>query len=56
MDGFKSRLDLAEGRINEMEERAEEIFQNSYGETKKKRKIMKVKVKGITCKDQPRIS
>lgn len=37
MDGFKSRLDLAEGRINEMEERSEEIFQNSYGETKQKK-------------------
>lgn len=54
MDEFKSRLDLAEGRINEMEEKSKEILQNTQGEIK--RKIMKVNVEVITCKDQPRIS
>lgn len=29
MDEFKSRLDLAEGRINEMGEKSKEIFQNT---------------------------
>lgn len=29
MDEFKSRLDLAEGRINKMEEKSKEILQNT---------------------------
>lgn len=36
MGEFKSRLDLAEGRINEMEEKFKEIFQNTQEETNKK--------------------
>lgn len=36
MDEFKSRLDLAEGRINKMEEKSKEILQNTQGRDKKK--------------------
>lgn len=36
MDEFESRLDLAEGRINEIEEKSKEILQNTQGEIKKK--------------------